>query len=599
MYSVLSTRYSVLGTGCLRVAAFLLLATISTVSAAAPPKLTSLYPAGGQQGTTVAITAAGDFSAWPVQVWSDRAGLTATAEKDKGRFSVAIAADAAPGVYWLRAFNSDGAAALRPFIVGTLPEVPEVETNDLPDKPQAISGPVVINGKLAKSNDVDGYRVELKARETLVASLQANSILGAPMDAVLQVCQLVERRYVAPAATSTATSSGTAAPRGVEAYTLLQNHDATGTDPQIAFTAPAAGEYLVRLFAFPATPDSTVRFAGGDDYLYRLTLTTGPYLDHAMPLAAPLEEAQVQLGGWNLPSQATAIVPPFGSTAEALAPPDGALAWVWRPGVAGASSLKRMPLPVAPSSTTELAVPFIVGGRLAQAEQTDRYSFVAQKDQKLRVQVAAKALGFPTDAVLAILDESGATLAEADDTGRDDRDPQLDFTPPKDGKYIVTVKDLAGRGGLRMVYRLSIEPVQPDYLLSLAADSFVLEKDKPLEIPINVTARDGFKETIEIHAIGLPNGVVAEPVNFTPSGETPMADSSGRRGRRSSNPPAASGPSVKLVVKAKPGSELPAGIPIRIEGRTAGDSSIVRSARFPLNLPLAGQHHAVWLTFKK
>ena len=58
-----------------------------------------------------------------------------------------------------------------------------------------------------------------------------------------------------------------------------------------------------------------------------------------------------------------------------------------------------------------------------------------------------------------------------------------------------------------MCYRLSIEPVQPDFSLSLAADSFVLEKGKPLEISVNVAARDGFKGPIEISAIGLPPGV--------------------------------------------------------------------------------------------
>ena len=40
------------------------------------------------------------------------------------------------------------------------------------------------------------------------------------------------------------------------------------------------------------------------------------------------------------------------------------------------------------------------------------------------------------------------------------------------------------------------------------------------------------------------------------------------------------------------------GVAFRIEGRAAGASSLVRTARFPLNLPLAGSHHAAWLTVK-
>lgn len=552
---------------------------------AAPPKLSNLFPAGAQRGQAVVVTAAGDFSTWPVQVWADRPGVTATAEKEKGNFKVAVAADAVPGTYWLRLHNSDGASVLRPFIVGTLPEIAESETNDLPDKPQAVEPRVVVNGKLAKSGDVDGFRVELKQGQTLVAALQANSILGAPMDAVLQICELVER-------SPTATQG-----RPAEAFVVAQNHDAVGLDPLLAFTAAKSGAYLVRLFAFPATPDSSIRFAGGADYLYRLTLTTGPFIDHALPLAVPWEESQVMLGGWNLSSGTTAIVPPFSAESDPLAPPDMPLAWIWRNDAAGAMAVTRGDH-VALVEPPRISVPGSVSGRLEQPGEVDAVAFSAAKDQKLRIRVAAKALGFPTDPTIVILDEAGKTLAEADDAGRDDRDPQLDFTPPANGSYRVLVRDLARRAGPRMVYRLTIEPVQPDFSLALAADSFVLEKDKPLEIAINVTVRDGLREPIEIRAIGLPPGVTAEPVKFEPSGDSPMANSSGSRRGRKGGDTTPSGPSVKLVLKADAASIQPGGCPIRIEGRTSGANSLVRTARFSLNLPLAGQHYAAWLTVR-
>jgi Bacterial pre-peptidase C-terminal domain len=550
---------------------------------AAPPKLNNLFPAGCQRGQSVVVTATGDFSAWPVEVWSDRPGIVATAEKDKGKLKVDVAADAVPGVYWLRLYNNEGASVLKPFVVGTLAEVAESEPNDAPSKPQSVEPRVVVSGKLGKSGDVDGYRVELRQGQTLVASLQANSVLGAPMDAVLQVCDLVERPS---AATQT---------QHVEAYVATQNHDAIGLDPQVAFTAPRDGAYLVRLFAFPATPDSSVRFAGGDDYIYRLTLTTGAFVDHALPLAVPREESQVLLGGWNL-AHSAAIIPPLAAEAELLTPPDGPLTWAWRADAAGAAAVPRTEYPslVEPA---EIPVPGVVSGRLQSPGETDAYTFTATKNQKLRIRVAAKALGYPTDAIVAVLDEAGKTLAEADDTGRDDRDPTLDFSPPADGTYKLLVRDLARRGEMRMVYRLTIEPVQPDFSLTLAADSFVLEKDKPLEVTVNVVLRDGLKEAIEIRAIGLPPGVTAEPVKFQPSGDSPMAENTGRRGKRGGNTQP-SGPSVKLVLKCDAAAVQPGGAPIRIEGATGGSSPVVRSARFPLNLPLAGSHHAVWLTVR-
>jgi Bacterial pre-peptidase C-terminal domain len=573
-YSVLSTKYLI---DSAAFAAILL----PHLVAASPPKLNSLFPAGAQRGQTLVVTASGDFSTWPVDAWVDRPGIIATAEKEKGKLKIEVAADAIPGPYWLRLHNADGASVLRPLIVGTLPEAAETEPNDAPDKPQTVEPRVVVNGQLGKSGDVDGYRVELKQGQTLVASLQANSILGSPMDAVLQVCELVRRL-----------------PGTDEAYVVGQNHDAIGLDPQVVFTAPRDGAFLVRLFAFPATPDSSVRFAGGDDYIYRLTLTTGPFIDHALPLAVPREESQVLLGGWNLGGGPTAIVQPLSAESDSLILADSPIARIWRADAAGCLLVPRTELPnfVEPG---EIPVPAVVSGRLEAPGEVDSYLFSASKDQKLRIRVAAKALGFPTDAAVMVQDDSGKSLAEADDTGRDDRDPQLDFTPPADGRYRLLIRDLARRGDLRMVYRLSIEPIEPDYSLTLAADSFVLEKDKPLEITVNVSIRDGLREPIEIHAIGLPAGVTAQPVKFEPTGDSPMADAGGgRRGRRGGNTPP-SGPSVKLILKTDGATLQPGGASIRIEGRTTGSSPLVRTARFPLNLPLAGQHHAPWLTVRK
>jgi hypothetical protein len=557
---------------------------------AAPPKVTYLYPAGAQRGQAVVVTAGGDFPTWPVQVWLDRPGVSFAAEKDKGKFKVEVANDAAAGIYWMRMHNADGAAVMRPFVVGTLPEVMESETNDLPDKPQVLEPRTVLNGKLGKTGDVDGYRVDLTRGQTLVAAIEANSRLGSPMDAVMQVCALSD-------------SHGK-----TEAFVIAQNHDAVGLDPQIVFTAERDGAYLVRLFSFPATPDQSIRFAGGDDYIYRLTLTIDPYIDHALPLAVPREESQVQLGGWNLGTITTAIVPPLSAEASVLTPPDEPQAWIWRPEAAGAVLVPRVEHPTV-TGVSELTPPMTVSGRLAKVGQVDLYSLEAKKDKKLRFKVAAKALGYPTDAVLAVLDSAGKPVAEADDASRDDRDPILDFTPPADGRYMLALRDLANRGDFRLVYRLTAEPVEPDFSLTLAADSFVMEKGKPLEIAVNVNARDGLKEPIEIRAIGLPDGVTAEPVKFEPTGEAqPPQSGDGRRSRRSSTPQA-SGPTVKLVLKADDAASA-GGFPIRIEGRRRGESAELssfaqrknaepRSARFSLNLPLGSSHYAAWVTVRK
>ena len=96
-----------------------------------------------------------------------------------------------------------------------------------------------------------------------------------------------------------------------EGLVLAQNDDDVGRDPRIVFEAPSAGTYIVRLFAFPAKPDSSIRFAGGSDYVYRLTLTTGGFIDYAFPLAVGRDGPKaVEAIGWNIPAAARVLPVP-------------------------------------------------------------------------------------------------------------------------------------------------------------------------------------------------------------------------------------------------------------------------------------------------
>ncbi len=574
------TRHGVVSTPCFVLGTLLFPAGYLL---AAPPKVNYLFPAGGQRGQTVAVTAAGDLASWPVQAWFDRPGITATCETDKGKLKLAIAADAKPGVYWLRLYDGDGSSSLRPFVVGTLPEIAEVETNEPLSKLPPASLPVTIDGKLHKNGEEDTILVCLQQGQTLVASLQANSVLGSPMDAVLQICEAISRTDPVSRESS------------LETFVAAQNHDAIGLDPQLAFTAKNDGLHLVRLFAFPSEPNSTIGFAGGENYVYRLTLTTGGFVDHALPLAIGQQATEFRLQGWNLPE-------PSGIDVNIG---DEPLVWLFHPEAAGSWAAARAFGPSllatdasAPSQPQEVSLPAIVSGRLESAGDADAFAFAGTKDQKIRARVEARSLGFPTDATVSLLDAGGQVVAEQDDTGRESRDPILDATLPADGSYRVVIRDLADRGGLRMVYRLTIETPKPDFDVSLAADSFVLEAGKPLEIPLTVTGLDGFSKSVEIRVLDLPRGVSAEPLTVQAASGS-GGQRGNRRSRRGGGQPAANA-NAKLVLKADSAASSPGGGPIRIEGRFKDEEGeIVRVARTSLGLPLTDKHSAMWLTVKK
>lgn len=436
------------------------------------PTLTHLFPAGAQVGTTIEVTAAGMFDKWPAGVWVSGRGVSAKAAKDKGKLAVTVAADAAPGTYWVRLHDETGASGLRPFVVGTLAEVAEKEPNDEVEQAQAVEQPAVVNGRLQKGGDVDCFAVTLAKGQTLVAAVEANRTLKSPMDAVLQVVS----------------SDG---------FVLAENHDHAGLDPLVAFAAPKAARYVVRVFAFPASPDSGIRFAGGENYIYRLTLTTGPFADFPLPLAVSRKGGEVALAGWNLDALPRRLPVP---------PSDAADAVVTHPELGNTVRVRVEPHDTfdAPGPAV-LTPPASVTGRV-ERKTTATFGVQGKKGVKLTARVESRAFGLPLSPVVRVLDPAGKVVARGEPA-----DPNADvavpFTPAADGTYAIEVRDLHGGGGPRYAFLLRVEPELPDYTLALAADRFTVTPGKPTDLTVTVNRVGGFKDEIEVKAIGLPAGI--------------------------------------------------------------------------------------------
>jgi hypothetical protein len=523
-------------------AALILWAHISTLFAAGP-ELRSLLPAGGQRGATIEVSAAGNFPKWPVQAWVDRPGLTLT-PGEKGKLTVAIAPDAAAGEYWIRLADPDGVAAPRPFIVGTLAEVGEQEPNNRPMQAQPVGSAVVVNGRFGDSGDVDVFAVDLEQGQTLVASLSGHESLGSPMDSVLEI---VSTRG------------------GVLAF----NHDQRGLDPRLEFTAPSTARYLVRAFAFPAVPNSTIAFSGSDQYVYRLTLTTKSFVDYPWPLAVTRgRPTSLELFGWNIPAAGkSTMVRAEGSAADVfdlqgmLSDPVAV--------VSHAARCETEPNDLPGGEPIEL--PVTVSGRIEKARDVDVFRFDARKGESLTFQIESRALGYPLDAVLTIIDAMGKQLARVDDLPGT-RDAALTFSPPADGSYRVVVSDLNQQGSMRHVYRLRATRTEPDFEVTADLLSYVLSPGKPVEITLAVARQNGFDEEIGFSVSGLPGFVTAEAAASAAQGDTAK--------------------SVKLKLNATAGAFSG---PIRIAGQAAGTSKRLHSAGAPL--PVGGRRTAdLWLS---
>lgn len=523
---------------------FLFLAPI--LASAAPPEVTSLIPTGIARGQTAEVTAGGKLAGpWPLEIWTDNPGLALEVLADRGKLKVTAAADARPGLTWIRLMGADGASSPWPFFVGSLPEVAEVEPNNNFKERQQLSSSAAITGKLQKQNDVDVFSISAQAGQTIVASLVANEMLGSPMDAVLQIC----------------TESGTV---------LVQNHDSHGLDPQATYAVPEAGNYLVRLFAFPSEPNSTIAFSGGDNYLYRLTITTGGFVDHTLPLAVEQgKPADLKLFGWNLLEAGRSTAPSYERENIFFQPQDAAglvpLAIVHHPSLVAEISASR-------ETPQECTVPCTLSGVLDEPKDSDVFRFMAVKGKAISIKAESDSIGYEVDPVLRVTDDAGKLIAEAESPRRGG-EPVLNFTPPADGAYRVEIVDLHQRGGLRFAYRLTLAPVTPDFAVSLAAGTFTIAAGKTLEIPLTIDRKSGFAGEIEIGAENLPAGITSAPVKSLPSGDSAKA--------------------AKLILTAtadaKPGM-------FQIVAKSAGDAPLTRQATFPTKIGSGTYNHSeVWV----
>ncbi len=494
----------------------LLLATtlLPSIASAAAPALTHLFPAGGQRGTKVVVTCAGNTAAWPVSVFAP--GVDVVVGQEAAKLEVTIPADLAADRVWIRLHNAEGASAAVPFLIGNVREIEEVEPNNAPTNAQAIAEtPVTINGALANA-DVDDFAVTLTAGQTLVASLDAFSKLGSPMDAILQVVT----------------------PDGI---VLAENHDAVDLDPRLVFTATKPGPHIVRVFAFPSAPDSSVAFHGGANYVYRLTLTTGPFVTHSIPLTVSLAEpGSVTLFGWNLPPDSQAVVVPFGGELLASAVEletqadlrnvsDSRLGFAFHTNFAGAARVRLVSHPVITGlasmdahNPTVLTPPSAVTGRLPAPRQTAVFRVPLKKGQQLVAVVEARGLDFPLDPVLKLTDPTGKIAVNVD-TPAPSRAEVLTHAASQDGDYQLSVRDRHRRGSDRSFFRLTARLEEPDFELTTAADALIVNPDKPTEFIINVVRRTPPGVTvgpITIEAVDLPPGITAAALISEPTGPT-------------------------------------------------------------------------------
>ncbi len=468
----------------------------TSLAFAAAPVLDHLFPSAVQSGATNSITLVGKFDPWPPALWADSPGFTFLPATNASALRVIVAPGVRAGPHWIRAYAPDGASIPHLLVVTPNPLILEQEPNDSFQKPQRIPTlPSVVEGRLEKSGDVDSYSVALKRGETLVSWVDAFTLMT-PMDLALR---LIHTNNVQ----------------------LAWNHDSVRSlDPFMTWTADQDGTYVVQVFGFAYPAESDVRFAGSPRGVYRLHLSTGPVLQHTLPLGAQrYTNTLLTLHGWNLgtnllpiafhPTEPEWVRPGFAEFqppefSEALEVPVGD----------GPEGLESEPNDTR-DQANGMEIPGAISGDLNRPGDVDRFRFIAKKGQLLALEVQATRLGFPLDSWLKVEDASGKELARNDDAAS--ADPRLDWTAPQDGTYFAAVGNLIHTGGTELRYRLQLQPSKPSLQVLLADHAYSVEPGKTNEIKVTLTRLQGFNASLRVHAEGLPPDVIALPVDVAPT----------------------------------------------------------------------------------
>ena len=451
-------------------------------SFAAAPSLKSVFPAGGQRGGTVEILL--DGKAEKGKVWIEGGGVTFTAPDDKGKVQATLAADATPGLRLLRVFNAEGVSEAVRFVVGTVPEVVEMQPNHAPLQAMPLDKlPVCVNGRIDKAGDIDHFSFLLKKGQQVRIDLLAYT-LGSPIDPLLHV--LDEK------GTRVATAS-----------------DGRNLDPALSFTAPAEGRYTVQIAGFAHPPASEVSFTGGSSVVYRLTVHQGPLTTGVFPAAVSSKTSTrlTRRGIGLAKDQPLHEMPATELTAQGrlmqmavpdcLLPLDGLV-------TPASPSTEAEPNDTPDKATSAASLPAVFGGRIHQRSDMDRFVFPVRKGQKLRAEIFAHRLGLPLDATLQAFDEGGKNLGVSEDQ-KDLADPALNWTAAADGLHQVVVADQFHRGGEANEYVLEVAEVTPSFEATLAdGKPLKVATGKKIELKVNVKLLDDWKEPLVVRLSGLP-----------------------------------------------------------------------------------------------
>jgi hypothetical protein len=426
-------------------------------------RLDAVFPPGMKAGTETEISLTGQSLDGADRLLFSDPGLSAV-HSEGAKFKVTASTGIAPGLYEMRVGGRYGISASRLFAVGSLPELAEPDTNNSLEKAFVVTPPLTINGT-AGADTADYFRFSAAAGQRFNLSCAAQRI-DSPLNAVLAVLDVAGRE-------------------------LVTAHRTKGNDAELDFTAPAAGDFIVKLH--------DIVWQSGATTVYRLTIDS-------KSVGAP-------------------AISSAGSVAELRQP------------------LKSEILG-APAANPAAANKVTVGGIYNYpASNQDWVEFNGEKNRKVIVEVLSQRRGEPTDWIMQVVkitrsadgQEKSEHVAEFDDTAGvpgaeamqlGSRDPAGTIVCAENVVYRIRLTD---RFRANRPWQLVLRDPQPRFSVVAFSTSPAtaaaavhrwspfLRKGGSALVQVAVLRQDGFDGSVTLHVDGLPEGVSTTDVTLPPN----------------------------------------------------------------------------------
>ncbi len=458
------------------------------------PRLLTTMPMGGQVGTSVEITIAGDHLDDAAELSFSHPGLTATRKLNEqgqpvaNQYVVSIAADCPTGVHECRVLTRLGVSSSRAFNVGGLSEVTRTQPNTSLAAAMPLSLDSICNAVMTPQA-VDHYSFQAEQGQRIVVDCAAQGI-DSRLKPVLIVADangadlLVERRGGA-----------------------------------LDFTAPAAGQYVIKVhdLTYNGGPHFFYRLAvqqaAPDEVVARLPATRSVSSFSWPPVGLPTEAALREAEPNNRHAEAQRITLPCDLAGSFFPAADvdtfeftAKQGEVWWVEVAS----ERLGRPTDPSIIVQR-----VQGEGDAATLTDVAEF---SDIPSPMKVSSNGYSY---------DGPPYNAGSSDLIGR--------LEIPADGLYRLQLRDLFGgtRSDSQNVYRLVIRQAAPDFAVvgwaihmelrngdrNALSKPIALRGGATMAFEVVVVRRDGFNGEIELAMDNLPPGVTAAGIKI-PAGES-------------------------------------------------------------------------------